>query len=127
MPIPNRSQRKPPKLHCGSLQSSEEQSVYHSQRDVFSGIEMQSRLSTYGTVLFPNLNAHKKNYENTEDHEKSNNTTIAPSILGPTPLKGKQKADDGWHEKQCAKKIELPCSFLPCQAGDFFPFGSFEE
>jgi hypothetical protein len=92
-----------------------------------SSIEMQSRLSTYGAVLFPNLNAHECNYENAEEYKKSNDTSITPFILGPTPLKGKEEGDDGRHEKKCTKKIELPCTFLPCQAGDFFPFGSLEE
>jgi hypothetical protein len=101
MPIPNRSHRKPTRLHCGSSKSLEEQSVYHGQRDVFSSIEMQSRRSTYGVVLFPNLNDDEGNYKNTEDHKKCNNTSVAPIILGPTPLKCKEKADDGWHEKQC--------------------------
>jgi hypothetical protein len=99
MPILNRSQRKLTKLHYGSSQSWEEQSVYHGQRKLFSSIEMQSTLVTYGVVLFPNLNTHEGSYENAEDHEESNDTSIAPSILGPTPLKGKEKADDGWYEK----------------------------
>jgi hypothetical protein len=84
-------------------------------------------LLTYGVVLFPYLNAHEDNYENTEDHKKSNDTSITPSILGPTPLKGKKKGDNGRHEKQCTKKVELPCALLPCQTGNFFPVGSFEE
>lgn len=60
-----------------------------------------------GSLLLPELHGHEAAHEDGEEDEQNDNASIAPVVLGATPLEREKQGDDASHEEQSADGIHL--------------------
>jgi len=60
-----------------------------------------------GIFLPPQLYSDEANYQGTEQHEESDNATIAPWVGRAAPLQGQEKADNAGNEEKCSDWVKL--------------------
>lgn len=77
---------------------------HHREKDV-PVLEKPRRKGA--AVLLPKLNANEDENHGAETTEQANNGSAFPWILGTSPLKSKEEADDGWDKDGCSGDVQL--------------------
>ena len=78
-------------------------------------------------VTLPNLNNDESDEKNPGHDKKSDDSTIVPRILLPSPLQSQQQADDCRQEEEVANRIELSEPSHEADRPLFLSLRGFEE